>query len=77
MKNIFGGLINKNYGWEVSLFNKIRELSDGITFFEFELEINWDRHLVDHSPKGKIFLIILNYVIIEIGVYNIHHKNMG
>jgi len=39
MKTI-GGKINSDYGWEITVFHKIRNISDGIIFFE--KKINWN-----------------------------------
>ena len=66
------GKISDDYGWEVTVLQKIRESSDGVIFFNGE--INWDRFLEDHSPKFKIHLIMLNYTMIEINIYYLHHR---
>jgi len=70
--NTAGGKINGDYGWEISLFNKIRDYSDGITFCEYK--INWDRYLSDHTPRFEFYIMILNYVIIEFNIYYLHHR---
>ena len=41
--------LNENYAHEINFFYKNREISDGITFFECNL--NWDRYLADHKRK--------------------------
>jgi hypothetical protein len=69
----FNHKINKNYGYELVLFNKNRQSHDGLTFFN--LNINWDRFLLDHSPKFTFELIILNLEIIEFDIYYLHHRN--
>jgi hypothetical protein len=70
--NTIGGNINDDYGWELTLFHKIRNSSDGIIFFDQKL--NWDRYIADHSPKLELHLIILNYTIIELNIYYLHHR---
>lgn len=70
--NWFGGTINEDYGWEIALFHKLRDLSDGITFIEFE--VNWDRYLADHKPQFRLFLAILNHTLIEASIYYLHHR---
>jgi len=65
--------ISKNYGIDLSLFNIVRDFSDGISFFEFE--INLDLFDEDHKPSFDIFLIIFNCMIFQLWIYNINHKN--
>ena len=72
MKTI-GGIINSDYGWEITVFHKIRNISDGIIFFE--KRINLDRYLADHSPKFEFHVILFNYTIIEIDIYYLHHRD--
>jgi hypothetical protein len=72
MKTI-GGKINSYYAWEVTVFQKIRNISDGIIFFE--KKINWDRYLADHSPRFEFHVILFNYTIIEINIYYLHHRD--
>lgn len=69
---IFSEEINKNYGWEIALFFKVRDFSDGITFFE--TTINWDKYLDNHTPRFKINLMILNYTIFEFTIYYLYHR---
>ena len=59
--------------WEVILFYKLRELKDGITFFE--LVVNTDLFdnsdsVGQHNPKLTFRLIILNHTVFEIVVYS-------
>lgn len=44
---------------DVQLFSPVRSLSDGITFFKFE--IKWDRWKGDHMPQFSIELTVLNF----------------
>jgi hypothetical protein len=37
--NTIGGKISGDYGWEVTIFHKLRETSDGAIFFDGK--INW------------------------------------
>ena len=71
--NTISGKINDNYGWEVTVFHKLREASDGVIFFDGK--INWDRYLADHSPRFEIHIVIFNYTIIEINIYYLHHRD--
>jgi hypothetical protein len=68
----FNNKINKNYGWELVLFNINRNLSYGLTFFN--ININWDRFLEDHSPRFIFELTLLNIEIIEFNIYYLHHR---
>ena len=71
--NTISGRISKDYGWEVTVFHKLRETSDGVVFFHGK--INWDRYLADHSPRFEIHLVMFNYTIIEINIYYLHHRD--
>jgi hypothetical protein len=55
----FGAISKKrrNY-WEIQLFSKVRDYSDGIYFFNFK--INLDRYHSYHSPRFEIELDFLN-----------------
>jgi hypothetical protein len=44
--------------WEIQIFSKVRDFSDGISLFNFK--INWDRYEDSHSPKFEIELDFLN-----------------
>ena len=66
-------LINKDYAIELMLFHMVRSFKDGISFFEFE--INLDLFEEDHNPKFDIFLIIFNCMIFQLWIYNVHHKD--
>lgn len=67
------GLINRDYGWEIALFNKIRQFEDGLSIFE--IIMNWDRYKGDHSPKFEFSVIILNVIIIEANISYPHHRD--
>ena len=58
---------------ELTLFNKIRNFSDGVDFFN--LSITMDTYKGDHTPRFTFLLTILNVNIIELCCYNIHHDN--
>jgi hypothetical protein len=63
--------INKNYACDWLLFWQFRKYSDGITFFE--LNINLDRYEGDHNPKFSIRFALLNCYIFQLEVYNVNH----
>jgi hypothetical protein len=59
--------------WEVTLFHKLRELADGITFFELVVNTDFFGNLdsIDqHNPKLTFRLIVLNHTIFEVIIYN-------
>jgi len=68
-----GSKINKDYAWEISALHFLRQLSDGVTFFEFK--VNWDRYLDDHTPRFDLMLVILNYKLIEFSIYYMWHRD--
>lgn len=65
--------IHENYNFEIIFFNKIRNYSDGISFFKFNVE--WDRYLADHSPKFGLIIIVFNFVLIEMNIYYRYHRD--
>ncbi len=69
---LFGKKLTSNYGVELALFHKIREYSDGVSFWN--AKINWDRYLSDHTPRFEFHLAMLNYTIIEFNVYYLYHR---
>ena len=73
MRNTIGGKITDNYGFEITVFHKLREFSDGLSIFD--LKINWDRYEADHSPKFEFFLMLFNYTILDMNIYYLHHRN--
>jgi len=66
-------LINKDYAIELSFLKMVRNFSDGISFFEFE--VNLDLFEDDHKPSFDIFLMIFNCMIFQFWIYNIHHRD--
>jgi hypothetical protein len=66
--------VNKSYNWELVLFNKVRKFDDGITFFN--INIDWDRYLEDHSPSFLFELTILNINIIEFNIFYKYHRDL-
>ena len=56
----FSGSLSKrkNIFWEIQAFDFIRSFKDGITFFN--LKINLDRYIDEHSPAFQFELTILN-----------------
>ena len=65
--------INEDYGIVLSMFNKLRDLKDGLSICEFT--INWDRYLDDHTPRFDIMFIICNIKIFEFSIYYLHHRD--
>ena len=63
--------IKNNYKLSIDLFRVIRSFKDGITFFEFI--INLDLYQADHKPSFNLMLVIINLKLIEIEIYNINH----
>jgi len=65
--------INKDFGWDLTLFFWLRELDDGLTFFEFILD--WNRFKTDHTPSFELNLTIFNLTIIDFVIYYLHHRD--
>lgn len=66
---LIDGSLSKKWYCELQLFALTRNFKDGITFFNFN--VNLDRYVDNYKPSFEIKLIILN-------VYNefsIYHNN--
>ena len=55
----------------LSTLYKLRDYSDGITFFDFK--INLDLYEDDHKPYFEIQLTVLNFMIFHFEIYNMYH----
>lgn len=64
--------LGPKFGWELALFHKLRDFSDGLTFLN--LRFDWDRYLADHSPRFVFHLVVLNFTLCEFSVYYLHHR---
>ena len=62
---------NKNYAIDIHFLCKQRLFKDGISFFE--LVSNLDLYKGDHNPKFYIYLILFNFVIFDMEIYNVNH----
>lgn len=66
--------LNKNYALDIACLYKYRSFSDGVTFLSLDTDLSL--YIGDHTPQFRINLIILNYIIFEISVYNMNHKDL-
>jgi len=65
---IYGFNLTKKYALDFGLFYKVRNFKDGITFFEFLL--NLDLYKRDHNPQIRFNFIVFNFIIFDITLYN-------
>jgi hypothetical protein len=63
--------ISKNFALELSGFHMIRSLKDGLDAFEFHVIGDW--YKADHKPSLNISLVIFNFVVFELDLYNVNH----
>lgn len=68
---IFSFMTGKNRAIDFCFFHKFRSYRDGLSLIEFNVESMWFKG--DHNPQYIILLAILNFAIIDINWYNIHH----
>lgn len=68
---LFSDIPYTKYAWEINIFHKYRELSDGLSFVE--LNIGYDKYMADHNPRFGIMFALCNYIILEFSVYNMYH----
>lgn len=67
----FGFMIGKNYAIDLCFLHMYNSFRDGIDFIDFEINTSWCE--ADHSPQFTLFFAILNFAIIDIFFYNVHH----
>lgn len=67
----YHGKVDDNYGWELDLFHRIRDSSDGFTAIEFKA--NFDKYPCDHNPRFELSLIVCNFIIFDFEIYNLWH----
>ena len=67
----FGTKLGKNYAWEVQLFYLVRSVCDGFTPFKLLMDFDW--YVSDHKPSFEFGLVLLNFSIFELTIYNIYH----
>jgi hypothetical protein len=68
---IYGFNLTTEYALDFGLFYKVRNFKDGLTFFEFIL--NLDLYRADHNPQVRCALVIFNFTIFDITFYNVRH----
>jgi hypothetical protein len=68
-----GKFENSKFAWELCMFHKLREWSDGLSLFE--CKVNYDKYVGDHTPRFEIFLVLFNYTILDFSIYNIYHED--
>jgi len=68
---IYGFNVTEQYALDFGLFYKVRNFKDGLTFFEFIF--NLDLYRADHNPQVRCALVIFNFTIFDITLYNVRH----
>jgi hypothetical protein len=69
----FWGKLPLNFKWEFLYFYKLREWKDGISFVEFQ--INLDKYdsleykKFSYKPRFSILLVVLNHTVFEVSIY--------
>jgi len=61
----------KNYHSDIVIFHKFRDISDGLSCIEFNVNFDWYKD--DHNPHFSIFFALFNITIFEFTICNIHH----
>ncbi len=63
---------NQDWGLEISSLHLLRSFADGISFIN--LEIGLDLFKADHKPSFDLMIVLLNFKLIELSVYYLHHR---
>jgi len=68
-----GGKLSKEYRWEVLFFHQLRNRSDGITFFEFIVNLDmydpFEYAKFKNNPSFNIHLVLCNWTVFQIEIY--------
>lgn len=73
MLHFHGQFKESKFMWELCMFHKLREFSDGLTLIDFD--VNYDKYIGDHTPKFEVLLVLFNRVIVDFSIYNIYHAD--
>jgi hypothetical protein len=63
--------ITKKYALDLCFLYKIRQFKDGIDFLLPVCKLDFFRG--DHNPQFEFSLIILNFMVFSLNIYNINH----
>ena len=67
----FSFMTGKNYAIDFCFFHRYNSFSEALSLIDFDAEIRWFKG--DHNPQFVFFFALLNFAIIDICWYNIHH----
>lgn len=73
MLHFHGKFKESKFAWELCMFHKLREWSDGFSAIEFN--INYDKYVGDHTPQFDVLFVLFNYTILDFSIYNIYHAD--
>ena len=63
--------LTEKFSLDLVMFSKLRNWDDGIDFIN--VDISFDKYEADHKPSFQFMIVLLNYTIIELDIYNINH----
>lgn len=63
--------LSKDYAVDFDGLYKYRAFRDGVSFFEFEVDLSYYRG--DHNPQFRVSLVVLNVMVFDFCVYNMSH----
>jgi len=69
--NGFSVKLGRDYAIDVAGLYQVRKLKDGITVADLEVGGSWYRG--DHNPSFTVRLMAMNFMILEVTLYNVHH----
>lgn len=67
--------INPDYALEVYGLYLCRHLKDGLTPLNLDIDFSWYRG--DHNPQFSVQLMVMNFMLLDFRVYNVHHVENG
>jgi len=59
--------ISKTHFFALTMFHKVREFSDGVTFINFETSL--DLYEMEHNPQFRVLFMLFNYTVLELEIY--------
>lgn len=75
----WGSIPFTNIKWEILFFYKLRQFKDGVSFFEFKINLDLYDPLeyvkFYYKPSFNIHLVVFNYTVFDLSIYKVVNVN--
>ena len=65
-------IFKSKYAIDLCFLYFYRSFKDGLQLIDFQCFLDYDKE-IDHNPQFVLYLVILNFMIFDLCIYNIHH----